>query len=363
MKYILSLLYLFIIQFASAQNNVRVFSGEGELFNLIAFDSVQNKIPQTNVLLQSIDEDTLRIRIVFEDKTKFETVLFLFEKGKQTKYKEFDYRLNREKNKIKISYAGYYDYPKLPNPLVPVKPIVDTTAKYKNTRLGHFCELKDGKPIYFNNIPKDGNCSVGMLTEYLNYTNLLMVKAQVVDDKFIIAENVCRNNCLSVEQLNFILKYIDFEIEKLKLIKIAYFNLSDRANKKELEKAFRFESSINELNNFFKEAVDLKTQSAVSCKIAAKDQEIKDLNDKLSVYTNDSQRLEAFKKTYNEYCYSKDQILSVLKLFVHDREKIDAAKMLYYKCIEKERFLEISDVFSYNETISELKDFVEKQKD
>jgi hypothetical protein len=315
------------------------------------------------VLVQSIYEDSLHIKIEFENKSKFETTVFLLEQGIPTKNKEFNYRIHREKDKLKLNYEDYYDIIKLPNPLIPSKPIVDTTAKYKNTRLGHFCELKDGKPIYFNNIPKDGNCLVGMPPEYLNYINLLMVKAQVVDDKYTIAENVCRNNCLTVEQLNFILKYIDYELEKLKLIKIAYFNIVNKKDKKELETTFRFESSINELNNFFKSAVDLKNLSSTTCKASSSQEEIKSLTDNLSVYANDSQRFDAFKKLYSDYCYSKDQIIEVLKLFIHDREKLDAAKMLFYKCIEKENFLAISEIFSYNETISELKDFVEKQKD
>lgn len=363
MKYFIAVFLSIIINFVFSQNNVRIFSGQGELFKVTAFDSIQNKVPQTNVLIQSIYEDTLHIRIEFEDKTKFESGVYLFEKGRPTKNKEFNYRIDREYGKLNLSYAGYYDVKKLPNPLVPEKPIIDTTSKYKNTRLGHFCELKENKPIYFNNLPKEGKCLNGMPPEYLNYANLLMVKAQVEEDKFIIAENICRNNCLTVEQLNFILKYIDFEIEKLKIIKIAYFNLSDRENKKNLEKAFRFESSVNELTSFFQLAVDPKTQSKTNCKISSSNEEIKNLEDKLNIYTNDSQRIEAFKKLYGEYCYSKDQILVILKLFIHDREKFDAAKMLYYKCVEKENFLAISAIFSYNETISDLKDFVDKQKD
>lgn len=363
MKYFITVFFTITLNIVFSQNNLRIFSGQGELFMVTAFDSIQNKVPQTNVLIQSIYEDTLHIKIEFEDKTKFESGVYLFEKGRPTKNKEINYRISRENGKLKLSYAGYFEIKKLPNPLVPEKPIIDTTAKYKNTRLGHFCELKESKPIYFNNLPKEGKCLTGMPPEYLNYTNLLMVKAQIEEDKFIIAENICRNNCLTVEQLNFILKYIDFEIEKLKIIKIAYFNLSDSENKKNLEKAFRFESSINELTNFFKIAVDPKTQSKTNCKIPSSNEEIKDLENKLNIYTNDSQRIEAFKKLYGEYCYSKDQILVILKLFIHDREKFEAAKMLYYKCVEKENFLAISEIFSYNETISDLKDFVAKQKD
>ena len=355
-------MFVLSINLVFAQNNIRVFSAKGELFTLTAFDTLQNKVPQTNILISSVYEDSLPIKIELENKTKAEITLLLFEKGKATKNKEFNYKVSIDQNKIKISYAGYYDIVKLPKPLVPEKPIVDTTAKYKNTQLGHFCELKDSKPVYFNNIPKGESCIKPMPPEYLNYLNLLMLKAEVPDDKFIIADNTCRNNCLSVEQLNFILNYIDYELEKLKLIKIAYFNLTDRTKNKELEKSFRFESSIAELNAFLKIADTQKIKSSFVCTVPASHEEIKKLENNLSVYTNDSQRLEAFKKLHEEYCYSKDQIVLVLSKFIHDREKLDVAKILYYKCVEKENFLLISDVFSYNETISELKDFVAKQK-
>lgn len=363
MRYFFLFLFTLFINFVFSQNNIRLFSAKGELFTLTAFDTVQNKTPQTNVLINSVYEDSLHIKIELENKTKSETTLLLFEKGKTTKNKEFNYKINVEQNKIKVSYAGYYDIVTLPKPLVPEKPIIDTTSKYKNTRLGHFCELKDSKPVYFNNLPKEGTCAAPMPPEYLNYTNLLMLKAQVPDDKFTIADNVCRNNCLSVEQLNFILKYIDYEIEKLKLIKIAYFNITDRTKSKELEKAFKFESSVVELNSFLKTADGQKIKTTTNCKTASSNEEIKIMENNLEVFSNDTQRFETFKKLYEEYCYSKDHIILLLGKFIHDREKLDAAKMLYYRCVEKENFLLISDVFSYNETINELKDFVAKQKD
>ena len=363
MKLCVSFFLLLILTTGYSQNNIRIFSAEGELFTLTVFDTIQNKTPQANVLVQSIFEDTLKIKIEFENKSKLETVIFLYEKGKPTKNKEFNYKVSQVQNKLIISYAAYFDIKQLPNPLVPIKPIVDTSTKYKNTRLGHFCELKDYQIIYFNNIPKDEVCKQGMPIEYLNYTNIIMAKAQVEDDKFIIAENICRNNCLTTEQLSFILKFIAFEIEKLKIIRIAYFNLTDNKNKKDLEKSFRFESSINELNKFFEIATDPKTLSKVNCKIASSDADIKSLIENLTVCTSDAQRIEVFKKTYNNNCYSKTQILDILAVFIHDREKLDVAKMLYYRCVEKDQFLMILEVFSYNETKSELKDFVAKQKD
>ena len=93
----------------------------------------------------------------------------------------------------------------------------------------------------------------------MRYTALLVAKAEVPDQKFTVVETVCRNNCINVSQLNLLLHYIDYEIEKLKLIRIAYSHLVDPANKKNLEKSFRFESSIKALNDFLNNPEENKT--------------------------------------------------------------------------------------------------------
>ena len=67
MKYLFTLVFIINLFYFNAQNNLRVFSGEGLIFNLIAFDSVINKKPQTDVLIQQIYDDTIRLKIKFAD--------------------------------------------------------------------------------------------------------------------------------------------------------------------------------------------------------------------------------------------------------------------------------------------------------
>ena len=357
------LIFILSYNFVSAQNNIRIVSLTGELFKVTAFNKVQNKIPQSSVLIEAIFEDTIHLIIELEAKITFEASAFLLEKGMPTKNKEFNYQINFDNNKPKLNYSACYDIVKLPNPLVPNKPKVDTNVNFKNNQFAHFCELKDGQPIYFNNIPKDGKCIIEMPTAYLNYIHLLMLKAQVADDKYTIAENIVRNNCYTCDQLNLIVNYIDYELDKLKLIKLAYMNVTDKANKKNLETAFRFEASILALNEFLKTADNWSSLPGNTCEIPSADEDILALKTKLIVYSNDTQRYEALKKLYSTYCYSTAQIKLILNTFIHDREKLDAAKMLYFYCIEKKDFSSITEIFSYNETVSELNDFIKKQNE
>ena len=362
MRFFIFLLFIFCATSFLSQNNLRLFSSDGSVFKVILKDKFINKTTEADVLIEGILADTLNLKLEFESGQRFGLTIYLLEKGKPTKQKEFDYRIELAKNKIKSEFTGVYDIIVLPNPLVPKKPIVDTSSKYKNTMLGHFCELKDGNPIYFNNMPKEGICLKAMPVEYTKFIELLMSKADVADDRFTIAENTCRNNCLTVDQLKILLTYIDYEIEKLKLVRIGYFSLVDPSNQQQLEKSFRFESSHTELNNFLKNTGNYKLKSSTNCVKASEQNEIEGFISKLVVYNNDAQRLDMFKKAYTDLCYSTEQVTMILQKFIHDREKLEVAKLLYFRCTQKNTFLNVTEIFSYNQSASELKDFVEKQQ-
>jgi hypothetical protein len=360
------ILLLLSFTICESQNNLRLYSADGRLFSVFILDKKINETPQTDFLIENISDDTVRLKIQFDDQFKYPATFYLLDKGKKTLGKEFDYRVELTKNKIKVDFTGIYDALKLPEPLVPVKPVIDTSLKYKNKRLGHFCELKDNTPVYFNNLPKEGDCKQTMPTEYLSYVGILMSKAEVPDDKFQIVDNTVRNNCINVAQLKALLGYIEYDLEKLKLVKTAYPSVTDWENRKQLEQALRFESSIQELNHFFDTAESYKINregnpKATGCQSAATDKDVQHMNDYLSTFSNDAQRLESLKKVYTDHCYSTTQVKSILNKFIHDREKLDAARLLYFYTTDKTVYLNISDVFSYNQSAAELQDFIEKQ--
>lgn len=345
-----------------SQNSLRLLSENGTVFQVFMNDKSVNAKNEAEVLISGIKKDTLKLVVKFENGGKFPVLVFLLDKGRAVTGKEFNYLIEPDQQKIRVRFSGMYDVSILPVPLVPKKPVIDSSLAYRNKKFGHLCELKEGNAAYFNNVPKDGPCRIAMPPEYLSYTRQLMEKAEVPDDKYRIVENICRNNCLSCEQLNSLLTYIDYEIEKLKMIRIAFVHLTDVANKKTLEKSFRFESSVKELNTFLATANQDQTRTSQNCLSASPQADIEKLTGAMATSNNDALRLETLKKTFSEHCYSAAQVTSLLKLFIHDREKLEAAKLLYHHCSEKHKYKEISEAFSYKLSESELLDFIEKQK-
>lgn len=347
--------------FLFGQNNVNLTSMNGKTFKVTSSGKTWNTIPQANLYMEKIVKDTFIVELEFANKKKITSTLYLLEQGMPCKNKEFNYKVDFNGVSLKLNFVGVYDIVPLPNPIVPKKPIVDSTPVLKKGIYEHFCEIKDDKPIYFNNIPKIGTCSLAMPESYMRYTALLIAKAEVQDQKFMVVETVCRNNCMSVGQLSSLLSYIDYEIEKLKLIRVAYSHLVDPANKKNLEKNFRFDSSVKALNDFLNNPEEIKQSSENKCTVAASDMLVARYVERLSSYGTDSERFEALKKGYTELCYSANQVTLILSKFIHDREKLDAAKLLYFNCVEKINYMSVAEVFAYNQTKSDLKDFIDKQ--
>ena len=359
-----SLLYLFIVVcvVTKAQNNVRIYSAQGELFKLFINTKLYNVREQATVLVTDIDDDTLSLKIEFERGLIVNKKIFLLEKSKPTQHKEFTYKVEKQNKKLTLNFISINEIQKIISPIVPKKPVADTSNKYRNTILGHFCELIKDKPIYFNNTPKEGICEKEMPQEYVNYIAILMSKTEVPDDKFIILENVFKNNCITVKQTETLLNYIDFEIEKLKLVKIAYYNIVDKTNTKNLENGFKFESSKKELTKILIESKNKKQSKQNNCAKEMEDVELKSLTNKLSVFNNDAERFELLKKLHINYCYSTLQTKELLVLFIRDREKLDAAQLLYYYCVDKQNYSSLTAVFSYKQTENDLLNFIEKQQ-
>jgi hypothetical protein len=350
----------FIGQHLYSQNQARLYSDAG-LFTVLLNDLQVNSAPQAEVLLKNVLKDTLYVKVAFENSSPQGLSLYFMDKGRKTSGKEFSYLLRPEKGKIRITFMGMHALMNPPVHLLPEKPVIDTSGKYRDAVLSHFCAMREGKPVFFNNIPSDGKCQMPMPEEYMSFSRLLFSKTQVPDERLRLAEDITMNNCLSTSQLTEILGQLDYEVEKLKFLRSAFFSLTDPASASKLESAFRFESSKHEFREFLANSEKYRKKYASACVQPSTVEEIQKFGAQLSSYTNDAQRIEAFRKIYEDYCYTADHCKRILSIFIHDREKLEAAKMLYYRCTEKSKYQDVAEVFSYNQTTSDLKVFLDKQ--
>lgn len=344
---------------AVAQNNLRIVSPNGLLFTAVTNDHPKSE-PQTELLLKGVDRDTLSIEIVVEGNAVITQTVYLLDQGRPCTGQEINYSLRKAGKGFTLRYEGIYPATVLPDPLVPqpVKP--DTTKAWRNRYMGHLCEMKDGTPVYLNNLPA-GRCTSPMPDSYMDYIKVLMGKAQTEDGRLSVAENVCQNNCLSTAQLSALLNYVGYEIERLKLLKLAYPHLTDSAAARGLEKNFTFAAARRELLQFLDHPNQEQVVTTSACVNAADSAAIAPFGAALGNCSNDGERLETFKKGYRAHCYTTAQIRALLQLFIHDREKGIAAQALYFYCVDKGNYVTLTTLFNYNESKNALLNFVEKQ--
>jgi len=93
-------------------------------------------------------------------------------------------------------------------------------------------------------------CPLPMSDENFSSVKQSVSSKSFEDSKLTIAKQVVRNNCLLCSQVKEIMKLFSFEDSRLDFAKFAYKYTFDIGNYYQLNDAFQFESSIDELNQY-----------------------------------------------------------------------------------------------------------------
>lgn len=96
----------------------------------------------------------------------------------------------------------------------------------------------------------DSNCRGAMPSADFNQATAQIKKTSFSDDKMKIAQQVSRNNCLSVNQIVDICKLFSFEDDKLEFAKFAYDFTFEKNKYYLVNDVFSFSSSRDELDSF-----------------------------------------------------------------------------------------------------------------
>ncbi|MFO0357244.1 MAG: DUF4476 domain-containing protein [Sphingobacteriaceae bacterium] len=346
-----------------AQNSLIIFSSSGNKFSvkgseIIAKDTFYQEARFTNIL-----KDTLNLTFKLEDgSVELNRLIYLLEKAKPVKNKEFIYslELNTETKKLKLVFVTANDVKPLPDPLLPPKPKEDTTYKWRNNVYGNLFELKDGKPSFFYNVPKNGTCIQAMPNENVDYALKLIARTQINTEKYSFAREVLKSNCISCQQYADLMKGINFEIDKLKLFKEAYLNITDKNNVAGIQNQFKFESSKKEFNDIISNPNKIIVKNKINCMVAVHDSIPFALIKNLKLFTTDHEKYQYMKEKGSEHCYTTMQFKNILSVFLHDREKLDLTKQFYTNITDKENLKTLKDIFSYQETNANLLDFLKQ---
>jgi hypothetical protein len=351
----------FIASTAVSQNDLIIFSSNAGPFNVKIQGLNTEDQMQQEFRVNGLTKDTFNLTITTQnDKLSLSRTIYLLEKGRPVSHREFVYslELNKETKKLKLVFVSAFDSKPLPDPLLPQKPAEDTTYKWRNNVFGTLFELKEGRAIFFNNVPK-GGCKEGMTKANLDHAVTFLARVKVDYEKYDQAKDIVKNNCITCAQLAVLLKSLAYELDKLKIVKDAYPNLVDPKELKTLSASFRFESSKKEFSDMLANPKSmLPEKNMITCTKAEKDSVVQEFVNNIKLFASDFEKYKFLKDKGAAHCYTSIQFKSILSLFIHDREKLDLIKLFYNNITDKENLMILKEVFSYQESVVNLEDLL-----
>ncbi len=305
--FLLFLVFFFTKNFS--QNNLVIYTEQGEGFTVILNGIRQNSLPETNVKITGLIQPSYKLKIIFSDKalSDVDQTVYLMEGGNPVQGVEFSYSVVKKDEKYKVKLKSYAAINQLPPPppeqaiivySTTPAPLITTTTT-TTTTTGYNGNADDNVSLGVNvngiglnmNVNINDGMDINNSTTYtetthtttstaINSTGTMPVTYVVPgynghlgcshpmpqseftqakqsissksfeDSKLTIAKQVISANCLASSQIKEIMLLFSFEDTRLDLAKYAYSYTYDIGNYYKLNDAFTFESSIDELNSY-----------------------------------------------------------------------------------------------------------------
>jgi len=325
MKTKLILLFVFFTQIFIAQTStITVFSQEGERFYVIVNGARQNDAPSTNVKVTDLDKPNYLVKIIFEDQNTASLNQNVYLLDYDEKRTNVTYNLKRDRKKVMKMSLNSFDYDLNQSKTAEVvkyheieNPITKPTTIVKNTEINAVDVNMMGIGINTNIQNSEDSMNVNINIGGLNTSVQTTAVTTTTSTNTSNAVKTKPNQDIKIVQPNTvqpILAQDDFDVVK---------TTSDC--KKVMPNA-----------DFQRAKASIAKQSFADSK------------------------MKAAKQITTINCLSTAQIIDVVSLFSFEGDKLDYAKLAYTRCIDKDNYYQVNDVFSFSATSDELIEYIDK---
>jgi hypothetical protein len=290
-KLIALTLFLSISFISYAQpTNLIFFSEEGEHFSVILNGILQNAKPETNIKITGLPAPSYKLKIIFEDpKIPELNKTLIYQQGTET---TFNIKKNNKREFV-CRFLSQVPIDEVSPPPPDQHVIVYTTVPATNITInqtnvtqnnttvntsvtGNAGDVNlninatgtavsstpgqgqghpEGNHLHENHYEMPGyhgdvGCPWPMTDLDFKDAKETIASKSFEDSKLSIAKQVTSSNCLFSSEVKEIMDLFSFEASRLEFAKFAYRYTFDVGNYYKVNEAFRFESSIDELNNF-----------------------------------------------------------------------------------------------------------------
>lgn len=175
------------------------------------------------------------------------------------------------------------------------------------------------------------------------------------DDEIMVKVNkIAQNNCLSMAQAMKLASMFQMEVHGLQFLKVSFIHLYDQQNYAAAEQCFTHipyqHEWLNFCLNFLKPPAPV-----ITCNVSS--EEFKGMVKNVNNANFSDKQIEIVKKLNTHHCFTTAQVKAIMNQFSFPANKLDAAEILYDKCLDKEKYYTLKDEFvfpSYQEQFEQI---------
>jgi len=346
MKTLLSLTLLFTFIGIKAQNNLVVFSENGEKFFLIINGVKQNIEAETNVKVTELIQPNYKAKIVFEDKAKgvVDQNIYFMQGGEPVKNYEFVYSVGMKKKGI---------YRARPVSAVAIGP---QTKSSSDQTVVHYA-TSEPTPSNNNviNVADDQTASGG---------SNLQTEQSVIQTQTSYDNSGSVNMGIKMDANGVNIKVDDGMGTGTGISTTTSQTVTTTTTKTSggttTNKSGTSTSSDSGFGNLQSTNAGLNNGTNSPACGPMNATEFKTAKESIGSKSFDDSKLTVAKQILGSNCMSSDQVKEVMGLFSFEQSKLDFAKYAYGRTTDQKNYYKLNDAFTFQSSISELDAHIKK---
>lgn len=372
MKKILSLTFLFACIGINAQNNLVVFSENGEKFFLIINGVKQNLEAETNVKVTDLIQPNYKAKIVFEDKTKgvVDQNIYFMQGGEPVKNHEFVFSVGIKKK------GGYKARP------VSAVAIGPQTKADPEQAVVHYSTTE---PTSSNNnvVSNNGSTSsnVHVADDGTTGSSNIQVNQTVTETKTGVSTGDAGNTKVDVSMnglgvnININDNMGGMGNTTTTSQTVTTTTTSSGGNMSNSSTTTKSSSSTTGISKNSSAASSTKTKPVVDgyeksttttvaagCSTPMSDADFESAKESVNTGGIDDTKLKIAKQVVDANCLSTEQVKDMMELLSFEKAKLDLAKYGYGRVTDKRNYYKINDALTFESSKTELDAFINSTK-
>ncbi len=356
-KFSMSSALLLSTCFAFAQtlnNNIVVFSQDGDKFSLIVNGLKQNEKPETNVKVTGLNASNYKVRVIFENAglAPIDQNVYLMDGGENVTNKEFTYVIANGKKGMKLKGQSVADItpqgPAAPGQVIYVFNPSGNATNYSNTTTTTTgstttgTNVNTGVVIVPNNTGSQTTTTVGDGTGGTSSTTTTTTTTGGTADNINVGMNAGGVG-------------IGINI-----------NVNDGMNgtgtSTSTTTTTTSSSSSSTTTGGSNTSTATPPPASNQCAFPMSSSDFANAKKSVGGQSFEDQKLKIAKQVLNTNCMSTSQIKEIMALFSFEGTKVDWAEFAYGKTTDPNNYYQLNDGFTFSGSVDKLNSYIESHK-